>query len=206
VRAILSCVLPQVIDITGLSLDRHQRQSLQSDHTALHTISEMLMYQRILVPVDGSPTSNAGLTEAMKLAKLTGAQLRLIHVVDDMPFVMSAEGYGAMSGDVLSLLRDAGQGILQQARSLVKDQGIAVDTVLYDNLGARLCDRVTEEATQWNADLVVLGTHGRRGVRRALLGSDAEQIVRMSPVPVLLVRTGEAAAPATQSSARHAGD
>ena len=56
------------------------------------------MYQLILVPVDGSPTSNAGLAEAIKLAKLTGARVRVLHVVDEMPFIMSANGYGAMSG------------------------------------------------------------------------------------------------------------
>ena len=149
------------------------------------------MYQRILVPVDGSPTSNRGLAEATRLAKLTGAQLRLLHVVDEMPFVMSAEGYGAMSADVLGLLREAGQKILEQGRTTVKERGIAVDTVLFDGLSGRLCDRVVEQANEWHADLVVLGTHGRRGVKRALLGSDAEQVIRMSPVPVLLIRAPE---------------
>ena len=151
------------------------------------------MYQRILVPVDGSPTSNAGLAEAMKLAKLTGAQLRLLHVVDDMPFLMSPEGYGATAADVLALLREAGEGMLQRARTLASDSGIAVDTVLFDGLGGRLCDRVAEQAKDWHADLIVLGTHGRRGVSRVLLGSDAEQVLRTAPVPVLLVRAGEAA-------------
>ena len=150
------------------------------------------MYQRILVPLDGSPTSNCGLTEAMKLAKLTGAHLRLLHVVDEMPFIISAEGYGAMTTDVLALLREAGEKILQQARTLVKDNGIPVDTVLFDSFGGRVCDRVVEQVKEWHADLVVLGTHGRRGVRRMLLGSDAEQVLRTSPVPVLLVRGPEA--------------
>lgn len=149
------------------------------------------MYQRILVPVDGSPTSSAGLAEAIKMAKLTGAQVRLLHVVDEMPVIMSGEGFGAMAGDVLTLLREAGEAILQQARTLVKDNGIAVDTVLFDSLTGRLCDHVVEQVKDWHADLIVLGTHGRRGVRRVLLGSDAEQVLRTSPVPVLLVRAPE---------------
>ena len=99
------------------------------------------MYERILVPVDGSTTSAAGLGEAMKLAKLTGAQLRLLHVVDDMPLAMSAEGYGAMTADLLSLLGEAGQKILQAARERVAAAGIAVDTVIFDSLGGRVCDR-----------------------------------------------------------------
>ena len=146
------------------------------------------MYQRILVPVDGSPTSNAGLAEAIKVAKVTGAQLRLLHAVDQMPFVMTGEGYGAMSADVLTLLNDGGKQILQDARQRVADSGIAVDTVLSDTVNARLCDLVAQQANEWHANLIVLGTHGRRGVSRVLLGSDAEQIVRTAPVSVLLVR------------------
>jgi nucleotide-binding universal stress UspA family protein len=153
------------------------------------------MFQRILVPVDGSPTSNAGLDQAIAIAKLTGAQVRLVYVVDEMPFVLSAEGYGAMSADVLGLLKDAGAQILGEARRRVEKSGIGVDAKLFENFG-RVCDRVVEEAKAWGADLVVLGTHGRRGVSRMLLGSDAEQIVRTAPVPVLLVRGSDASAQA----------
>ena len=147
------------------------------------------MYQRILVPVDGSPTSDAGLAEATRLAKLTGAQIRLLHVVDEMPFIMSSGAPTVIAGDLLEVLRDAGRKILEKAAAAVKAEGgIAVDTMLFDSLDGRLCDRVTEQARDWPADLVVLGTHGRRGIRRAALGSDAEQIVRYATVPVLLVR------------------
>lgn len=146
------------------------------------------MYERILVPVDGSATSNAGLIEATKLAKLTGAHMRLLHVVDEMPFMMAAGGFGAMTVDVLGSLKTAGEAILQEARTRVETSGVAVDSVLLDSNGGRLCDRVIEQADSWSADVLVLGTHGRRGVRRMLLGSDAEQIVRTSTVPVLLVR------------------
>jgi len=150
------------------------------------------MYQRILVPIDGSATSNAGLAEAIKVAKLTRGQLRLLHVVDETPFIMSAQRYGAMATEVSRVLQVAGEDVLQQARALVKDNGIAADTVLLDSLSGRLSDHVAEQSKQWSADLIVLGTHGRRGVRRALLGSDAEQVLRAAPVPVLLVRAGEA--------------
>jgi nucleotide-binding universal stress UspA family protein len=146
------------------------------------------MYERILVPVDGSRTSNAGLAEAIKLAKLTGARIRLLHVVDETPFLMSANGFGVVTGDVFSILKGAGEDILEVARSQVEKNGVEVDVALYDSLTERLCDRVLEEARSWDSDLLVLGTHGRRGVRRMLLGSDAEQIVRTATVPVLLVR------------------
>lgn len=150
------------------------------------------MYQRILVPVDGSPTSNAGLAEAIKLAKLTGAQLRLLHVVDELPFALGAEGGSAVAAEVLALGRQAGERILQDARTQVRDAGIAVDTVLSDAIGGRISEFVAEQARLWDADLIVVGTHGRRGVGRWLLGSDAELILRTAPVAVLLVRAGAA--------------
>ena len=156
------------------------------------------MYQRILVPVDGSPTSNVGLAEAIKLAKLTGARVRVLHVVDETAFLMSGDSFTPMSGDVLTLLKEAGKAVLETARVTVDAAGIPVDTALFDSLSHRLCDRVAEQVKEWGADVVVLGTHGRRGVSRMLLGSDAEQIVRTATVPVLLVR---GAAPEIESSA-----
>lgn len=146
------------------------------------------MYQRILVPVDGSETSNAGLDEAIKLAKLTGAQLRLMHVIDESPLLLSAEGMAALSADVFTLLREGGERVLEDTRERVVAAGIAADTKLYEGVAARLSDCVAEEVREWAADLIVIGTHGRRGVGRFLLGSGAEEIVRSATVPVLLVR------------------
>jgi len=146
----------------------------------------MAMYQRILVPVDGSPTSNAGLDEAVRLAKLTGARIRLVHVPDANLFAIGIESY---VGDVVQLLIDAGAQLLAEAKARVEASGVAVDTVLGAVFGERVCDVVNTQVTDWQADLVVIGTHGRRGARRLLLGSDAEQIVRSASVPVLLVRT-----------------
>ena len=146
------------------------------------------MYQRILVPVDGSPTSDKGLQEAIALAKLTGGRVRVLHVIDELPFLMASEGYSALTGDVIGALTDAGRQILAQAEDRAKQAGVPVDSVMFESLQGRLCDRVVEQIAQWKADVVVLGTHGRRGVRRLVLGSDAEQVLRAATVPVLLVR------------------
>ena len=146
------------------------------------------MYERILVPVDGSPTSSRGLDEAVRVAALTHASLRLIHVVDDLPLALSADACSPNLGDLVALLRAGGETILRDARKQVEAAGIPVDTVLRDTFEGRVCDQVVDEATAWHADLIVLGTHGRRGPGRVLLGSDAEQILRLAPVPVLLVR------------------
>lgn len=149
------------------------------------------MYQRILVPIDGSPPSNKGLDEAIQLAKSTGAALRLLHVVDVMTFATGFEPYGVYAGDLIAALREGGEKILEQGKTRVQAQGLQVDSVLSDGLKDRVSNTVVEQAKTWGADLIVVGTHGRRGINRWMLGSDAEQIVRMAPVPVLLVRAAE---------------
>jgi len=146
------------------------------------------MYQRILVPIDGSPTSNRGLDEATALAKLTGGRLRLIHAVDELTYATGFETYAAYAADVIPAMKKAGEELLKRGKQRAEGQGVAVDAVLLEGQGVRLSDMVIEHAQSWKADLIVIGTHGRRGVRRLLLGSDAEQILRLSSVPVLLVR------------------
>jgi nucleotide-binding universal stress UspA family protein len=159
------------------------------------------MYQRIFVPVDGSDTSNLGPAEAIKLAKLTGGRLQVLHVIDEMKFALGGEGFGAMYGDIMRSMKEAGQVVLGDARALAEQSGVTVETMLLDSLSGRLSDHVATQVAAWGADLIVLGTHGRRGVRRLVLGSDAEQVVRSATIPVLLVR-GPAAEPAAQAQAK----
>jgi nucleotide-binding universal stress UspA family protein len=149
------------------------------------------MYQKILVPVDGSPTSSRGLQEAVQLAKLTGARLKLLHVIDEISFITSFDAGMGMTADMLQLLKEGGEQVLLEATTQVRSAGLEVEAELVESYAGRVSDLVIDKAREWGAQLIVLGTHGRRGVRRALLGSDAEQILRMAPVPVLLVRAPE---------------
>ncbi len=149
------------------------------------------MYQKILVPIDGSPTSSRGLHEALKLAKLTGARLRLMHVVDQYSFAVGMEAASMVTSEMIQLLREGGEQLLKKAEARVAKAGVRVDTVLCDSIAGRVSDQVIEQAAAWRADLIVLGTHGRRGFSRLLMGSDAEMIVRLATVPVLLVRAKE---------------
>ena len=146
------------------------------------------MYQRILVPFDGSPTSSCGLAEAIQLAKLTGASLRLVYMVDDLMFASGFESYAVYTADVVPAMKQAGETILRDGKARAESAGVQVETLLVEGIAVRLADVVADQIKSWAAVLVVIGTHGRRGVGRLLLGSDAEQIARTAPVPVLLVR------------------
>jgi nucleotide-binding universal stress UspA family protein len=153
----------------------------------------MPLYQRILVAVDGSATSDKGLDEALRLARLTGATLHIVHVLDELSLAFGIEAYAAYSQDVLDALREGANRIIGDAAEKARSAGVPADTRLIETFGARVADLLVDEARTWKADLIVIGTHGRRGVRRLVLGSDAEQTLRTSPVPVLLVRAEEPA-------------
>lgn len=142
------------------------------------------MYKRILVPFDGSDTSTQALATALQMARDSGACVRVVHLLDEAEHV---SGYG-WAPDVLRAARAQAERILGQARQAGRDGGVAIESALLDEPAQSLGQAVAAQALQWAADLVVLGSHGRRGVARALLGSGAEQVVRLAPVPVLVVR------------------
>jgi nucleotide-binding universal stress UspA family protein len=148
-----------------------------------------MAYKRILVPVDGSPTSNKGMKEAIRLAKSSRARLRLLHVVEQT-VAFSAPEVAVDLGPILDSLRAAGRRRLAGVERRVRRSGVKPETALVENFGMRVADAVIAQARRWRADLIVMGTHGRRGLQRALVGSDAELVVRYSPVPVLLVPPG----------------
>ena len=148
------------------------------------------MYQRILVPVDGSPTAERGLREAITLA--TGQQTRLLflHVVDDyatMSEITSAAGYD----DMLRGLRQYGLDLLAKAKRAADAASLHSETLMREVTGKRVADVIIEQVAQHHCDLVVMGTHGRRGFSRIAMGSVAEGVARTGPVPVLLVRLDE---------------
>jgi nucleotide-binding universal stress UspA family protein len=148
------------------------------------------MYQRILVPVDGSETATKAMITALQMARDSGGQVHLVHVVEGMT-PLAADPYGAYSGEVIEIMRQSGAKILEDALVLAKAAGVPADTELFDNFGERLADVVADSATRFKADLIVVGTHGRRGLGRMMLGSGAEQIIRLAPVPVLVIRHDE---------------
>lgn len=148
----------------------------------------MTIYQRILVPIDGSATSERALQEAIKLAE-GKAQLRVAYVLEEI-FPLDTEGYAFIDYAALQeAVRHTGERTLAQAAEKARQSGITAETALLDAKGERIAGVIKDDALHWRADLIVIGTHGRSGLSRLLLGSVAEGVARDAPVPVLLVRT-----------------
>lgn len=160
------------------------------------------MYQRILVPVDGSATSMLGLHEAIGLAADQSARLCILNVVDDLILMPAADGF-AMTGmdDLIARLTAEGRTALDIGAALADKRKVRVECVQFESRGKPISDLVLKQARKWSADLIVMGTHGRRGLNRVLMGSDAERVLREATVPVLMVR-GEKLKRAQKKSAR----
>lgn len=147
------------------------------------------MYKRILVPVDGSDTATKALVAALQMARDSGGSVRVIHVLEDLAQVIAYDPYGAYPGDLSKVLRDSGQKVLADAMAVARASGVPTEEHLVEASGQRLGEAVIHDAEGHKADLIVVGTHGRRGLGRVLLGSGAEQIIRQSPIPVLVIRS-----------------
>jgi nucleotide-binding universal stress UspA family protein len=162
------------------------------------------MFKTILVAVDGSATSNLGLEEAILLAAEQKAALCVLHVVDEHVFSQGLDMPLYIEG-LWEALREAGRNVLAQAVSKAEQSGATARPILAETTGRRVSDVILDEAQKCRADLIVLGTHGRRGMSRLVMGSDAEGVVRQAMVPVLLVRTRRGAQQAPTDVAERKG-
>jgi nucleotide-binding universal stress UspA family protein len=160
---------------------------MAASNVAVDNKTEEFMYQRILVPVDGSDTAKRGLQEAILLSKALGAQMRLVHIVDDSALALNPET-GIAAAPLVADFAEGGKEILMEARTMAAAQGVDAETVLHENFTGRVADLIVDEARKWRADLIVMGTHASGGIRHAVMGSDAETVLHGAEVPVLLVR------------------
>ena len=146
------------------------------------------MYKRILVTVDGSETGERALHEAIRLAVELQAQLHIVHAVELVNVNWGAEFPDPV--DIWDTLTKNGADILHRAEAVAHAAGVVFDTKLIEitTLGQRIPEAIASEADSWSADLIVIGTHGRRGLNHLLLGSVAEGVVRIASKPVLLIR------------------
>jgi nucleotide-binding universal stress UspA family protein len=146
------------------------------------------MFKRVVVPVDDSEGARKALDFAARWSQTRGGQLRLVHYLDVQAFP-NAHGYGQ---PVIHLAQQAAESFLAQQKTQLEKTGLHVETSLCLATGKRLGESIAEDAAAWGADLIVLGSHGRKGLSRALLGSGAEQIIRHATVPTLMIPAGAA--------------
>jgi nucleotide-binding universal stress UspA family protein len=139
------------------------------------------VYEQIVVPVDGSEKANAALDHAASLAAEHGSQLHLLYVADT-----DQDSVAAFGDAVVDTLEREGERILSEAADRV-DETIDVETVLETDDPA---ERIVEYAYGRDADLIVMGVHGRRDQRRYIIGSTTERAIRESTIPVLVFREG----------------
>ena len=147
------------------------------------------MYKRIAVAVDGSETSTMALNEAVKLAKMMNSTLLLLYVCEEIPVIWNTDGMAPLPvEEVTKAFIDAGRKLLQRDRAGVAESGVEVETKLVESYNGRIGAVISQEAEKWLADLLVVGTHGRKGINHLLMGSVAEGVMRTANMPVLLVR------------------
>jgi len=146
------------------------------------------MYKRILVAIDGSETGARALAEAIRLTAESKGQLRIAFAVELVNASWDIEM--PQAANIQDWMIHGGQEILHRAEATARAVGIRFDTRLIEiaTLGQRIPEAIAAEAEVWPADLIVIGTHGRRGLSRLLLGSVAEGVVRVASKPVLLIR------------------
>lgn len=145
------------------------------------------MISKILVPIDDSSTSARGLAEAVALVKQVKGTLRIVHAVDEL--VMGDVPLGTdYYNQWVEEMRVRGQKILREAQAFCRKRDVDAEVVLVETVAQRASNAIIDQAKQWPADLIVMGTHGRRGAARLLMGSDAELVLRSATVPVMLVR------------------
>jgi nucleotide-binding universal stress UspA family protein len=165
------------------------------------------MYTRILVAIDDSSTSAKALDEAVNLAHVLGAALCIAHVADEGPITQHGMGLGTYIDidKVKAEIRQGGNSLLDAAEAKAAAQGLQAERILIESTRRRVAEALADAVQAWGADLVVIGTHGRRGFERLLVGSVAENLVRIAATSLMLVREGEAqASGAAAGGAQHA--
>ena len=145
-----------------------------------------MLYQHILVPIDGSETSMIVMKEAIKLGKALNSKITVVQVMALDPFIADAYVKTGQTNDLIERTRTYLLDILEQAKQEFANEGITVETKLHE--GFVVHEEIIQAAQELNADLIVMGSHGRTGVRKLVLGSVAQKVLGESHIPVLIVR------------------
>lgn len=145
-----------------------------------------MAYQNILVPVDGSDTSFAAVKQAAELAKVFCSKITVVQVLALDPYIAAEYITAAQTNDLIERARSSIEGTLQDAKAKFSAEGLNVETRLLE--GQMIHQEIINAAKEINADLIVIGSHGRTGLKKFFLGSVAQKILGETSVPVLVVR------------------
>lgn len=147
------------------------------------------MYQRILIPTDGSKLSAKAVQTAQQLAELTGAQLVFLNVVPRYPVSYFEGGISVSAGEVGQIEKqwaDKAQAMVDQLKTKAEARGLKAKAVILRS--DMVAETVIACAKKNKCDLIVMASHGRKGIKRLLLGSETTHVLTHSPLPVLVLR------------------
>jgi len=148
------------------------------------------MYKRILAALDGSRALRLALDEGIRIVKASGAEIVGVSVIEHADRPVEGGTVFAPGAERNRERLEAAGIILEDADELFEANGVKGSVRAVDAYGESVASVIARVAGEWEADLIVIGTHGRHGLRRAVLGSVAESVVRTAPTPVLLMRHG----------------
>ena len=144
------------------------------------------MFKHILVPVDGSPTSMLAVSKAAGLAKAFGSTVTALYVIDPYPFTGVGADFAYGQAQYLSAATAEANAALDAAKKAIEAAGVQVNTVVGE--GHAVQEGIARALESTGADLVVMGSHGRRGIEKLVLGSVTQRVLGLVHVPVLVVR------------------
>ena len=146
----------------------------------------MKIFQRILVATDFSPASTPALKQAVKMAKQDGALLLIVHAYQEPGLMELSHAPAEVYREWDQKLRDGVERKLRPLVEYARKEGVEAQSLLLTGFAD---EAIVEAARQQNADLIVMGTHGRRGAARLFLGSVAARVISTAPCPVMTVRS-----------------
>lgn len=144
------------------------------------------MFKHILVPVDGSETSTKAVVKAVGLAKAFGSIVTVLYVIDPYPFTGVGADFAYGQAQYLSAATAEANQALDEAKKVFEDAGVQVNTLLGE--GHAVHEGIGRVLSSVDADLIVMGSHGRRGLEKLMLGSVTQRVLGVVHVPVLVVR------------------
>ena len=144
------------------------------------------MFKHILVPVDGSATSMLAVSKAVQLAQAFGSEVTAVYVLDPYPFTGVGADFAYGQAQYLSAATSEANKALEDVSKAMADSGVTVHTLVGE--GHAVHEGIVRVGENVGADLIVMGSHGRRGFEKLVLGSVAQRVLQTAHVPVLVVR------------------